>query len=216
MIISHKHKFIFFHLRKSAGTSLFLALCNSIDALNEGLKPKCKPEEHLLIKNKPYQDYGNSCEIDQHSSFEEVKSFFLKKGWNIDEYFKFTFTRNPWARAVSYWAYQFADQNFEDFCMGSDDVQYRYIKKDTNKVLNKYGKYYYESEIGVDFVGRLENLSEDLKLACDKIGIPNPEMHHHNKSDHKHYTEYYNEKTQEIIAKNYELDISKFGYTFTS
>lgn len=216
MIISHKHKFVFFHLKKSAGTSLFLALCNSIGALDEDLKPKCKPEEHLLIKNKPYQDYGNFSEIDQHSSFEELKSFFLNKGWNINDYFKFAFVRNPWARAVSYWTYQFADQNFEDFCINSNDKQYNCIKKDTKKVLNKYGKYYYENEIGVDFVGKVENLSEDLKVVCNRIGIPEPEIYHHNKTDHKHYTEYYNEKTEEIIAKNYESDISKFGYTFTS
>tara|TARA_B110000495_G_scaffold48442_1_gene40420 strand:+ start:2871 stop:3536 length:666 start_codon:yes stop_codon:yes gene_type:complete len=221
MIISHKHKFIFIHIPKSAGTSVFLSLANSINALDKDEECICSIDDHILVKSRDLSIYGNSELCDdfdlwQHSKLFDIEALFKLKGWNIDEYFKFAFVRNPWARAVSYWAYQFADQNFEDFCMGSDDVQYRYIKKDTNKVLNKYGKYYYESEIGIDFVGRLENLSEDLKLACDKIGIPNPEMHHHNKSDHKHYTEYYNEKTQEIIAKNYELDTSKFGYTFTS
>ena len=221
MIISHKHKFIFIHIPKSAGTSVFLSLANSINALDKDKECICSIDDHILVKDPVPSIYGNSESCDdfdlwQHSKLLNVESLFKLKGWNIDEYFKFAFVRNPWARVVSYWAYQFSEQNFEDFCKKSDDIQYNYIKKNTNKVLNKYGKYYYEDHIGIDFVGKVENLSEDLKSVCNTIGIPEPEIHHHNKSDHKHYTEYYNEKTKEIIAKNYEVDISNFDYTFTS
>lgn len=221
MIISHRHKFIFIHIPKSAGTSVFLSLANSINAINKDAECTCSTDDHILVKHPDDSVYGNSKSCDdfnlhQHSKLFDIENLFKRKGWNINDYFKFAFVRNPWARAVSYWTYQFADQNFEDFCKNSDDTQYHYIKKDTNKVLNKYGEYYYENEIGIDFVGKVENLSEDLKVVCNRIGIPEPEIYHQNKTDHKHYTEYYNEKTQEIIAKNYESDISKFGYTFTS
>ena len=224
MIISHKHKFIFIHIPKSAGTSAFLSLANSINAIKgtETLKEQeciCSVEDHILVKDPVPSIYGNSescddCDLHQHSNLIDIKLLFEQKGWDIDEYFKFSFVRNPWARVVSYWAYQFSEQNFEDFCINSTDKQYNYIKKDTKKVLNKHGKYYYENEIGVDFVGKVENLSEDLKSVCNTIGIPKPKIHHSNKSDHKHYTEYYNEKTKEIIAKNYEVDIKHFNYEF--
>jgi len=203
MIISHKHKFVFFHLRKSAGTSLFLALCNSIGALNEDLKPKCKPEEHLLIKNKPYQDYGNFSEIDQHSSFEELKSIFLNKGWDIDEYFKFTFTRNPWDRTASYYFYQFKGTvSFKEFCIEQKDSQYNWLKCETS------------NKIGTDFVGKIENGQKDFDLVCSKLRIPTQQLPHENKTKHKHYTEYYDQETRQIIAEKYAKDIEYFGYKF--
>ena len=142
-------------------------------------------------------------------------------------YLKFAFVRNPWDRAVSAFHYMQkggAGKHNEEDC--KDSKKYfnkpqsfqEFIKSDNfnTAVINqqhfKAMTYYLDG--GLDFIGRFENLQGDFDTMCDKIGMPKQKLPHKNKSNHKHFTEYYDKETKQIVAEKYAKDIEVFGYEF--
>jgi len=173
---------------------------------------------------------------EKHFTFLE----YQKKYKNTKDYFSFAFVRNPFDRLVSqfhftgcgwfkFWAKQFP--HFSDFdCTFANFVRHivandlsfschRYQSKLWNRNRNNGGgpdsdfsMHNYVRDI--NFIGKFENLQEDFNIACEKIGIPQQQLPHKNETNHKHYTEYYDDETRQIVAEKYAKDIEFFGYKF--
>jgi len=183
-MISKKHKCIFVHIPKTAGSSIELFL-------DPNLKTAMNGDTVFTQENK------HSKAIDYYSQDPDLFS----------RYFSFSFVRNPWDLVVSRYFYRKNwDSNFDlsikGFLLGnfSWNCCFNYL------CVN--------DEISVNFVGRFENLQDDFDIVCDKIGIPQQQLLHANKSNHKQYTEYYDDETREIVAKKFAKDIEYFGYKF--
>jgi len=141
-----------------------------------------------------------------------------------EDYYRFTFVRNPWDRLVSCWSNKVKRTNFYDF----SEADYAEMQKFENFVdfveaqnvmtCNDPHLRMQSSLIDlnhVDFVGRFENFETDLYKVLDALNIKNIQISKKNKSSNrKPYQSYYNERTKQKVAKMYEKDIRIFNYHF--
>lgn len=204
-------KAVYVHIPKCAGLSMG-ELCRneniSIDAINT-----C--EDHL---NKTYD---TNCYVNIDS--------LSKK-----DLFSFSFVRNPFDRLVSAYKcpwvsgvevtchgkrkYNLEFDNFNSFVnkfvLNENDYSFfrwSHVMPYTDTRMKLFN---HDGKLQISFIGRFEKLQEDFNTICDKIGIPQQKLPHKNKTNHKHYTEYYDEETKSIVAEKYAKDIEYFGYEF--
>jgi len=133
----------------------------------------------------------------RHATYEKC----IAKFPSSKNYFSFVFVRNPWDRMLSFW---FFKKGKIDVNMSFKEFLSRYNHSDQYSYIEGFGNN--------SFIGRFENLQQDFNIVCDKIGIPQQQLPHANKTKHKHYTEYYDDETREIVAERYARDIEYFGY----
>jgi hypothetical protein len=84
MRLSTQHKFIFFANPKTGSDSVRAFL----DPFSD-------------IKSVTYREITTENPFYSHIRPVEVKAILSKWGWSYDEYFRFTFVRNPWSKLVS-------------------------------------------------------------------------------------------------------------------
>lgn len=185
--VNDQFKFVWFQVPKVASTTI----------------RKILKQNHLLIPKKTFKPTAFQSE-------------------NFQNYFKFAFVRNPWERVVSCYTQKVANKNkkwefyygkcfdkgFNNFVDFID--QQDLAKADRHITLQSL----LISQHELDFIGRLENFSNDFQYVLHVIGLRDIIIPKKNATDHKHYSHYYTERTKEIIARKYKKDIEAFGYKF--
>ena len=194
-MISNKYNYIYYHITKCGGTTIESSLLKL-----EGIQQQI-PYTNLNydIRKKFNIGCGN-----QHN-LPESYSDTLRK-----QYFSFTFIRNPYDRCLSEFFYlkkmkskKILNVTFFEYLKHQDKFNTKFHCLPLHLYTND-----------CDFIGRFENLQEDFNTICDKIKIPRQQLPHKNKTKHKHYTEYYDDETKQIVAERYAKDIEYFGYKF--
>ena len=146
--------------------------------------------------------------------------------------FVFAFVRNPWDRALS--AYRFAKVGRTESMGVHRPAQYRVPEFETferflhewlaKRDLTKADFMFQPQHLFVcgaaekpmlDFVGKVENIAEDMKIVSDRLGRT-VNLHHSNKtSDKGGYAEHYHGKAMvDLVARIYARDIATFHYDF--
>lgn len=215
MLVSHTHKFVFIHIYKTAGTSIAKAL-----APYNVSRHKQRTARLLKRFDAPFPmawDAGLSVE---HKTARAARE---QLGPEIyDDFFSFSFVRNPWDWQVSIYHHVLRNKNhrqhklfvrlgsFDRYIQwlcerrvkGRDDrCQAAFLCDDRGRQL-------------VDYVGKFESLAEDFAKVCRQIGV-SPKLPKLNSSRIKQdYRRFYSGRTMDLIACKYAEDIHRFDYRF--
>lgn len=129
--------------------------------------------------------------------------------------FSYGFVRNPWDRVVSMY-HNFAEAkgfSFEDFVRQEIAGRDKTVPFSFNPKPHDYYRPCAFWMRGSTFTGRFENRDQHLEILAKILDRPIPQLHR-GESDRKPYTEYYNDETKALVAKDYEVDISLYGYRY--
>ena len=209
MLISYKHKFIFIHIYKVAGTSIRVALGdyahyppNRVYKLLEALG---------LDWNIPYYKFKK---IPPHSKAKHIQKELPPRIFN--NFFKFVFVRNPWDWHISLYHYilQYPKHELHEIVKTLKNFdEYLEWRVARGKLTQKSFIVDRDGRQIVDYIGRFENLVEDFRYVCNTVNI-NASLPHLEKSRHKDYRSYYNENTFKIVEEYAREDIEFFDYKF--
>ena len=115
---------------------------------------------------------------------------------------------------------EFPNASFKDFLLFIN----RIYESGSDREKSFWGTYdqysFLENDRGInfDFIGKLENLEEDMSYLADKLNLPEySQMPHRtlkeNKVARKKYLDFYDSESIEIVNKIFARDFKLFGYT---
>jgi hypothetical protein len=230
MIISHQHKFIFLKTRKTAGTSVELALsqlCGPEDIITpispndepyraDGRGPQNWRKHGWWQSPQPlFKRYWFKVSAKDYGFYNHIPAKDARALLNDDKiwrsYFKFAFDRNPWDRQVS--AYHFRYRRTKNPPPFAD-----YMHRKRRAWINNYEIYAIGGDPCMDFVGRFENLSADFRAAMKRVGVDFdrdlPRAKANYRRTQKSYRDYYDDETRGIVSDWYAPEIRLLNYEF--
>jgi hypothetical protein len=234
MIFSHEHKFIFLKTRKTAGTSVELALrqlCGPDDIIVAIGDAEERRQQVLHYQGRPPQNWR------VHGWWQSPRPLF-KRYWfrfspgdygfynhipakqartllNDDKvwrsYFKFAFERNPWDRQVSVYHFRYRDT-------AAAAPFSSYMRRRRRAWINNYEIYSIDSTPCVDFIGRSKPSMPISARALQQAGLnfdqELPRAKTNFRAIEKHYRDYYDDETRKIVADWYAPEIDLLHYEF--
>jgi hypothetical protein len=200
MMLSYTHRFIFVHIYRTGGTSIFRALGKRFDVV-EALHNTPVAEVSARLKS-----LGLNPEIINlqfHATAREIRATVGEA--MFAKYFKFAFVRNPFDHLLSLFLYvrKYPEQAGHAEAMRHPDFR-SYVRHEipdaplalgpqSNLIVDEDGKPL------VDFVGRYENLEADFAKVCERIGARDVSLVRSNVTEHGPWQAYYDLATFERV-----------------
>lgn len=220
MIISHEYKFIYFANGKCASSTIenSLAKYNDDDRIKiveldygkKGIWCKKKLNNKKHIKNL----WGTNT--------EHVPPMLVKDelGEIFNDYFKFSFVRNPYSWVVSQYFWNFKE-SLPKLEVHHLEKLFEFLKK-VRRGINGESKFQFSflsddhgnGDLLVDYVGKVENFTNDFDAICKQIGIANEKSENCNENKKKHYLSYFTKESKKFVEVKYAKDFKKFNYSF--
>jgi hypothetical protein len=211
VIVSHRHRFIFLKTRKTAGTSIEIALskvCGPDDIIT-----KISPEDEQLRREwggrgpQNYEATSDRRRAYNHMPARAVRRLVGREVWR--GYFKFTVERNPWDAFASSYFYTVRGlerpPSFSEFFPCIEEYK------------RSFDIYRIKGRVAVDMVCRYEQLATDLEVVRQRLGLPDPLELPRAKSGlrgGRHYRELYSPAEALRVHELYADTVETFGYKF--
>ena len=205
MIISHRHRFIFIAVPRTATHAIRAALQPHL-ANDDWEQKLLHGEKRIPIPEIAALKHG-------HVSCRQIKPCLDGEVWN--SYFKFAFVRNPYDRFIS--ACFFLNRRNPGFrgkeirtmkqLLAREDFRRRILIQPQAVLLTDD-----DNHMGLDYIGRFETLQESFDDICERIGIPAAALSNLNTSHHREYRDYYDPELRQAVTDLYRDDLRLFGY----
>lgn len=193
MVISHKYKYIFFHVQKNAGSSI----------------------RHVLVSNYDGQRMG------QHTSVVSAQRRLGKQ--TFKDYYKFAVVRNPYSRMVSWYnsliklknsGKTIVPESFEDMILNQKGI----YKNKPNEIAELWrGQFDFlniRGEIHLDYIIQYENLVDNFSTVMDNLfknkNIDMPHLKHWGVGND--WEKFYTPELKEIVYNKFKKDFEVFKY----
>lgn len=207
MIASHAHRFVFIKTRKTAGTSLEIALsrhCGPSDVVT-----RISPEDEVLRAAAggvgPQNDDTTPSSY-AHMGARRVIQVIGREAW--DDYFTFAVERNPYDVVASSYRFSARKPSFTKTFAEFVRTPRRLDRLALNERLYRVG-----GRIVVDQVYRYEELPAAIADLSSRLGLE-LDLPHAKQGTGAHYRELYGPGDAEIVGERFARTIREFGYQF--
>lgn len=216
MLLSRRYQFLFIHIAKTGGTSVRSALQRY-----RWRDPYYLPQ---WIASKMSGATGHSLGIKLPRHCKVITAQEMLPREVFEGLFKFAFVRNPWDLQVSSYHHikrerpqlLQGDESFADFLHRKLDPELPWQYHISTSITPQL---HYLVDLNgeqiVDYVGRYESLQADFDKCCERIGLPKRSLAHRRRAtERSDYRDYYDDRTNALVARHFAADIEAFGYTF--
>ena len=211
MIVSYERNFLFVHVPKTGGTSIRAVLgqhCHN---------PKVFWSNRVLAKvgievNYLTRDY-RKLQFRTHDRIANAQRLLPTDVY--ERLFKFAFVRNPWDLLVSLFKFIRKTESHKRHRLVSKMEFSEFIDFAVTKQIAHQSRLISDNRgnILTDFIGRFENLTQDVQIILQKTGIP-AKLPHLNRTPTSCYQDFYSALSKEKVAIAYQVDIDAFEYEF--
>ena len=205
MIISHKHRYIFFAIPKTGTHSVR-------QALREHMGEQDLEQVGLFVEKRfPFPEFRDIKH--GHLSARQIRPVLGDETYA--SYTKFAFVRNPFDRFVSYCAFMARDtphfetepRRYMKFILQQGRMDHILFVPQSDFVTGADGR------VELDVVGRNETMQSSYDEICARVGIPSASLGRSNSSKHRPYQEYYDAELKAGVSRLYQRDLDNFGYS---
>ena len=207
MIASHAHRFVFIKTRKTAGTSLEIALSRHCGP--DDIVTRISPADEELRAaggGAGPQNDETSPSSDAHMGARRVIDVIGRETW--DDYFTFAVERNPYDVVASSYRYSARKPTFTKSFAEFVRTPRRLDRLALNERLYRLG-----GRIVVDRVYRYEELPAAVADVSTRLGL-DLDLPHAKQGSGPHYRELYGPGDAEIVGERFARTIREFGYEF--